>query len=163
MSSYSRVLAALVLATSLAGAAQAAGEKPFLTKALKGDNSEMALGQMAAARGQSQGTRAFGRMLHEDHAAAKLKTLPVAQAHGVGDTNQMAQEARVEQQKLHHLHGRAFDREFARYMVKDHRKDIANFERQTRTGDATTAALARDTLPDLRKHLATAERLLKTP
>lgn len=140
--------------------AHAAGERRFLSKALQGDNSEMALGQMAATQGASPGTRDFGRMLHDDHAAAKQKALPVAQAHGVPDTDAMAPEARAEQRRLERMHGRAFDREFARYMVGDHRKDIADFERAAHASDPPTAALARDTLPDLRKHLHTAQDLL---
>ena len=53
----------------------------------------------------------------------------------------------------------AFDREFARYMVQDHKTDISDFEKQVATGDKATADLARQTLPVLRKHLATAEHL----
>lgn len=45
-------------------------------------------------------------------------------------------------------------------MVKDHRQDIADFEAQTKVGDASTAALALASLPTLRKHLAMAEKLI---
>ena len=98
-------------------------------------------------------------MLHDEHGAAKAKALPVAQRHGLADTSAMAPEARAEARKLQRLSGRAFDREFVRYMISDHRKDIADFQKQARTGDRDTTALARDTLPDLRKHLQTAQQL----
>ena len=39
-------------------------------------------------------------------------------------------------------------------MVADHKHDIADFEQEVRQGDRATAALARETLADLRKHLA---------
>ncbi len=147
----------------LATGAHAEGEHRFLTKALQGDNSEMTLGELAAANGQSQGVRDFGKMLHDDHAAAKQKALVVARAHGVADTDEMAPEAKAEERKLNGLHGEAFDHEFARYMVKDHKKDIAEFRKEERSGDTATADLARNTLPDLEKHLRTAQSLVDKP
>ena len=44
-------------------------------------------------------------------------------------------------------------------MIDDHKKDIAKYEKQASSGDPQTAALAKDTLPTLRKHLETAESL----
>ncbi len=143
----------------LAGSAIAGPDQAFLKKAQEGDNSETALGRMAEHRGASPGVRDFGRMLREDHTAAKAKALPVAQAHGVPETDEMAPEAKAEARKLERLSGRAFDREFARYMVSDHKKDIADFQKEVRRGDRASAALARETLPDLRKHLRTAQQL----
>ena len=71
----------------------------------------------------------------------------------------MAPEARDEAAKLARLSGRAFDAEFARYMIEDHRKDIADFETEARGGGPVTRALATGTLPTLHKHLEIAERL----
>ena len=45
-----------------------------------------------------------------------------------------------ERQKLAGLSGPAFDREFARYMVKDHKDDISDFSKAAASGDAATAA-----------------------
>ena len=143
----------------LAGSALAGPDRTFLKKALEGDNSETALGRMAEQHGASPGVRDFGRMLSEDHTAAKAKALPVAQAHGVPATDEMAPEAKAEARKLERLSGRGFDHEFARYMVSDHKKDIADFQKEARRGDRASAALARETLPDLRKHLRTAQQL----
>jgi putative membrane protein len=143
----------------LAGSALAGPDQSFLKKALQGDNSEAALGTMAEQHGASPAIRDFGRMLHDDHVAAKAKALPIAQQHGVPNTDEMAPEAKAEAKKLEALSGPAFDREFARYMVSDHTKDIADFEKETQHGDSATAALARETLPDLRKHLKTAQQL----
>jgi hypothetical protein len=44
-------------------------------------------------------------------------------------------------------------------MVEDHTKDIAKYEKQASSGDPETSALAKETLPTLRKHLATAKSL----
>jgi putative membrane protein len=141
--------------------AEAPGNAAFLTKALQGDNSEMRLGRLAEQQGHAPALKAFGRTLARDHAAARQQVLPVAKAHGVPATTEMAPEARTEYARLKRMHGWAFDQEFARYMVKDHRKDIADFEKQARHGDKSTRRLAQKTLPTLRKHLRLAEGLAR--
>lgn len=156
-----RFALAVVAWGGFSASALAAGDKAFLQKAMEGDNSEMRLGQMAAQNGSSRGVRAFGQMLNTDHAKAKADALPVAKAHGLAVTDEMAPEAKEEAGKLKGLTGTAFDREFASYMVDDHKKDIADFEKQARDGDPSTARLARSTLPVLRRHLATAEQLAR--
>jgi len=151
----SLVAAALVCGPALA---QPDDARRFLEDALKGDNSEMMLGRLAAEHGASAEVRAYGQTLHDDHARARDAAEPVARQVGVAITDKTTPEAMQERRKLEGLHGRAFDHEFAQYMVQDHKKDIAEFERQSRRG-GPTADLAAKTLPDLRKHLAAAERL----
>lgn len=147
-------------AALLIGTAASANTNEFLRKAIKGDNSEMTLGSLAARRGVSAGVRDFGRMLERDHRAAKADAAPVARRHHIAPPSTMMPEARAEQRKLERLSGRAFDREFARYMVDDHRKDISDFEKEANSRDpADVRALARHTLPTLRKHLETAQSL----
>jgi len=54
----------------------------------------------------------------------------------------------------------AEDRErFKQAMIEDHQKDIAKYEKQSSNGDPQTSALAKETLPTLRKHLETAQGL----
>ena len=140
----------------------ASHEASFLKDALEGDNSEMTLGNIAAHRGASASVRQFGRMLAMDHRKGKAQASAVARRLGVPDTDKMADEAIAERAKLSRLRGGAFDREFARYMVKDHHSDIAMFKAEAATRDRPeVVALARQTLPVLEKHLATAESLSK--
>jgi putative membrane protein len=66
--------------------------------------------------------------------------------------------ANNELHKLAQLQGDKFDHEFAEYMIKDHRKDIGEYEKASRMkGDV--GELARATLPTLHKHLSAAEKL----
>lgn len=148
-----------VAAALVAAPAAAAPPRQFLTKAIEGDNSEMRLGALAEQRAASPGVRDFGRSLQSDHAEARRQAVAVAQRMGVAPTERMAPEASAERRKLARLSGRAFDREFARYMVEDHRKDIRDFETQARGPEPQTAELARQTLPALRKHLDMARSL----
>jgi putative membrane protein len=150
--------AAAILILAGAANAQPRQDRRFLSDAIKGDNSEMMLGQIAAERGASPGVRDYGRMLHDDHARARDEARRVAARFGVPDTRELMPEARQEARKLRQLNGRAFDREFVRYMAQDHRKDIAEFRREARQG-GPVGDLAQATLPDLRKHLDMALRL----
>jgi putative membrane protein len=145
--------------SALATSASAASDKVFLKKALEGDNAEVTLGQLAEQKGASQATKDFGHMLAVDHADHKAKVLPVAAAHGVPDTEALGAGGRMEEVKLKLLAGPSFDREFARYMVRDHQTDILEFRKEAQTGDPDISALAKQTLPTLHKHLEVAEKL----
>lgn len=156
-----RVLTLVALGAMAAAAPALAGprDNQFIQDAIKGDNSEVRLGEMAQRRGASPGVRDFGAMLSTDHSQARDQAASVARRMRIDPPDEMAPEAREEAEKLRGLDGRAFDREFARYMVNDHRKDIAKFEREARGGHGPARELARQTLPTLRKHLRVAERL----
>jgi putative membrane protein len=56
------------------------------------------------------------------------------------------------------LSGDNFDREFAKHMVADHRKDIKDYEKAAKKNDAA-GAYAKEALPTLHKHLETAQSL----
>lgn len=150
------VFTAALLASSAAAAAPASS---FLHEAVQGDNSETRLGQLIASRGSSAAVRSFGRTLERDHSTARVQAAAVARRMHVSVPGSMMPEARTEYAKLERMHGRAFDREVRRYMIQDHREDIAKFEAQARHGDRQTASLARMQLPVLRKHLRIAESL----
>jgi putative membrane protein len=131
----------------------------FVTEAIKGDNSEVAIGNLAADKATSQAAKDFGKMLATDHGAHKDKLLALASTAGVTPTDEPSPEGKANLDKLKGLSGAAFDKEFKRMMVEDHTKDIAKYEKQASSGDAQTAALAKETLPTLRKHLDTANSL----
>ncbi len=150
------IFAAACLTSS---AALSAPPRMFLTDAIKGDNSEIALGRLIAARGYSWHVRSFGNTLVADHSMARGQVVAVAREMGVRPPTGIMPEARAERRKLERLHGRAVDYEVRRYMVHDHREDIAKFEAQARTGERNTARLAREQLPTLRKHLRIAESI----
>ena len=161
MKDHGLTLASVLLVIASPSAATSRGAS-FLKEAMQGDNSEMTLGSIAARRGASTGVRDFGRMLSTDHRQGKAQAAAVARRLHVPVTNEIAPEAIAERAKLSRLRGRSFDREFARYMVDDHHKDIAKFSAEASSRDpAPVVELARQTLPVLRKHLATAERLAR--
>jgi putative membrane protein len=156
-----RALGIIACAVVMAvGAPAFANTSDFMTKAIKGDNSESRLGALAMRSGHSAQVRRFGAMLVRDHDNARRQAVAVATRHRVPVPTAMADEAQAEYAKLKRMRGAAFDREFGRYMVDDHRKDIADFEKEVASRDpADVRALAQQTLPALRRHLAAARAI----
>jgi putative membrane protein len=53
-----------------------------------------------------------------------------------------------------------FDREYMEHMVKEHKKDVSEFEKQARNAkDPDVKAFASKTLPTLKEHLAMAQQI----
>ena len=154
------VLAGLGLALSACGDHNEEAKK-FYAKAMQGDASEMMLGELAAKLGASDEVKAYGETLHADHAAAGDQVKQAAAGAGITVPAEPTKEARDEFDKLSKMSGADFDKEFASYMVDDHKKDIAEFEKATKSKDPKVAKLASDTLPTLQKHLEIAQSLPK--
>lgn len=143
-----------------ASAAFAASDKAFIKTAMMGDNAEVQMGKLAQQKGSSQGVRDFGHMLEMDHGMHKDKDVALASKLGVQPTDDVPLMAKMDKKKLEGLSGAKFDHAFIEGMIKDHKKDIGEFEKQAKA-HGVTAQFATDTLPTLRKHLQTAEGLMK--
>jgi putative membrane protein len=138
--------------------ASARPNQAFLNDAIQGNLAEISMGQLAQKNGASDGVRSFGQMLAQDHSAANEKAMALAKAQSVTPPTEPKPEAKKEFDRLSKLNGKAFDEAFAKHMVADHKKDIAEFEAQAKGSDKV-ATFAKDTLPTLQKHLKTAQSL----
>jgi len=154
------MLATVAALVFLPAAGWAKTDKQFIEDAIKGDNSEVTLGNLAATKGNSAKIKSFGETLAKDHAKARIDAVKVAKQVGITPPDSLTDEAQKELKKLQGLSGAAFDKEFASYMADDHKKDIAEFKEEASTGKGETSALAKKTLPDLEKHLKIAKSLI---
>jgi putative membrane protein len=148
--------AIFAMSVAMPMAAQADPPDQFLRKAITGDNSEMMLGRLAQSRAENPAVRSYGKTLESDHWDARSQVVAVARRMRLGtiaNSRDIAPEARAEQNRLSGMRGRDFDREFIRYMIEDHRKDISDFREEAREGNDPAAMLARRQLPTLQKHL----------
>ena len=144
---------ALAITFGWSTAVLADNPREFLEKALQGDNSEIMLGRLAADQARNPAVRDFGNTLVNDHRQAREEVRQLGARFGIGNTRDVAPEAQEEREKLMGLRGRDFDREFVRYMVDDHRKDIGDFRQEVQEGHGPVSALAERQLPTLRQHL----------
>jgi putative membrane protein len=135
----------------------AENDQAFIKKVIQGNLGEVQIGQLAQKNGSSDAVKSFGQTLVTDHTANNDKAKTVASAIGVTPPTDPSPEATKTIDKLSKLTGAAFDKEFAKDMVADHRKDIKEFSVMAKGKNTEVADFAKQTLPTLRKHLQLAE------
>jgi putative membrane protein len=132
----------------------------FATEAAMGGMAEVELGRLAAQKGASDEVRQFGQRMVDDHSKANGELMRVASAKGWTLPTALDAKHRAEMQKLSALPADRFDREYVKMMVKDHRKDVGEFQKEsTRGADADIKAFAATALPTLQEHLQMIQRI----
>jgi putative membrane protein len=129
-----------------------------LGKVHQSNLKEIQMGKMAQDHGLSKEVKNFGKALVKDHSAADKKVGKLAKDEKVD----LAANTPPTDAKMDDVHtGAAFDNAFAKSMLDDHDKDVAEV---TAARDATTdpklKRLLTDILPVLKKHQATAQKLV---
>lgn len=155
------LLAMSLVSTKVSSHADGA-DAQFVANASSGATAEVRLGELAQERGSNQTVKDFGKRMVADHTEANKKLQMVAGKEQMNITNDLNEEDRATYSKLFHLSGPAFDRAYAADMVRDHRKDIADFEKEAKYGkDPAVREYAQQTLPTLKEHLHLAEEMEK--
>jgi len=132
----------------------------FAAKAAQGSLAEVELGQLAAHKGQTETVRAFGQRMATDHANSKAKLEKIAAQQNIGLPEDLDKDAKQNYEKLSKLSGPDFDRAYIQDMVKDHKKDVAEFQKEASAGkNEAIRAFAADTLPTLQDHLKQAREM----
>lgn len=155
-------IAVIGAALILPGAAFAQSGNEFLMNAAKGDNAEIMTGNLAKTKSGNKGVRNFASALVTDHTKAKKEVAALATSMSVNMPSDVKPDAQQAYDKLSQMEGPEFDREFVNHMVEDHRKDVADFQKQADAHDGKVSELAAKQLPILKKHLAMAQDLQKT-
>ena len=137
-----------------------APDAKFVEAASGAGLAEVALGQIGADKGQSAAVKTFGQQMVTDHTAANDelkaiaggKSIPVSKLPPASDTKAAAM--------LSNKTGTEFDTGFKKRMVADHKKVVALFTKESKSGkDPELKAFATKTLPILQHHLDMAEQL----
>jgi putative membrane protein len=142
---------------SLAVAAGASGAS-FIKEAVQGNLAEVKVGQLAQDKGATQGVKDFGAALVKDHGSANESAAEAAQQMKVTAPGKPNMKQTEIYDKLAKLSGESFDKQFIKAMVKDHKEDIAKYERESKES-GPAADYAKQTLPTLKAHLKMAEDL----
>lgn len=137
-----------------------AKDKQFMTKAAEGGLAEVQLGQLATEKAQNNDVKRFGQMMVDDHGKGNDQLKSVAEQKGVTLPTDLSAKDKAEKDRLSKLSGDAFDKAYMRHMVMDHKKDVAEFKREsTAAKDNDVKNFASQTLPTLQKHLERAQQL----
>lgn len=135
-------------------------DKDFAMKAAQGNMAEVSGGSMAAQKGTSPDVKTFGNRMVNDHGKALDELKQLAQNKGIALPTDVNAEQKAEADKLSKLSGKAFDKEYADAMVKDHEKDAKEFEKASKdTKDPDLKAWAAKVLPVIQDHLKMAKEM----
>ena len=156
------LLALIVASFSLAGVALAqespaakssslsAKDKTFMKKAAKGGTMEVAMGKLAAQSAQSDDVKSFGKRMVTDHSKANDELKSIAAKKGVKLPSKEPSEKW------------SSDKAYMDMMVKDHEKDLAEFQEEAKSGsDPDVKKFAEDTAKVVQEHLELAKETQK--
>ena len=119
----------------------------FMKQAAQGSLMEVEMGRMAQKRAKSNEVRRLGGKIAADHTIANKELTTIASKKGVDLSKEKPP-------KMESLSKSDFDKEYLAVMVKDHEKDISEFETAAKDSlDPDLKRYAEKTLPTLRKHL----------
>ncbi len=141
----------------------ASADSKFIKEAAEGGMAEVQLGQLAQQKASSQEVKDFGSRMVADHSKANDKLKDIASKQGVTMPTELSMKDRLLHKRLSGLSGADFDRAYMEAMVKDHKADIAEFQKEAESGkDPMVKDFASQTLPTLKEHLQMAERAATT-
>jgi len=138
----------------------AVSDTQFAKKAAQGGMAEVKLGQLAQEKGTSDSVKKFGQRMVEDHTKAGDELKRAAAQENIGLPGDISAKDKATYDSLSKLSGAAFDRAYARDMVKDHEEDFADFNKEANGGkNAAIKDFATQTLPTLQDHLKEAKEM----
>jgi putative membrane protein len=161
------VAPAVTLAQSAAPAAAdkstlAASDRKFVTQALQHGMAEVELGKLASEKASHDQVKQFGQRMVDDHGKAGEELKQIAQDKGITPPGEMDAKHKKLHDRLSKMSGAEFDRAYMSEMVKDHRNDVKEFQREAKSAkDADVKSFASKTLPTLQEHLKQAQAIDK--
>ena len=135
-----------------------AADKKFMREAAEGGLAEVELGKLATEKASSEEVKKFGQRMVDDHSKANEELKQLASSKSVNLPSDLTAKDKMTKERLSKLSGESFDRAYMQDMVKDHKKDVADFARESnRAKDPDVKQFASKTLPTLKDHLKEAE------
>ena len=129
-------------------------DRKFIKDAAEGGMMEVELGRIAASKGVNPDVKSFGQRMVDDHSKANDQLKQVASSKGVTVPASLPASKQKEIDKFNKLAGAAFDSAYVSHMVSDHKKDVAEFQKESKNGkDTDVKSFATNTLPTLQDHL----------
>jgi putative membrane protein len=137
-------------------------DKKFAKEAAIGGLLEVELGKLATQKASSDAVKQFGQKMVDDHTKANDELKQAASQSNIELPTTLDKKHQQMVDKMSSLSGTAFDKAYAKDMVKDHEKDVKEFQRESQNGtDPNIKAFATKTLPVLQGHLESAKQINK--
>ena len=137
-----------------------ASDEAFVRNAAEGNMAEVKLGQLAEEKGSSETVKNFGKKMVQDHGKANEELERIAKQEGINLPTDVSRKDAATYDSLSKLSGPAFDKAYARDMVRDHEHDVAEFRQEANSGKKDAVkTFASQTLPTLEDHLKHAKQM----
>jgi putative membrane protein len=149
------------------GASELASSAPdddskFAVKAAGGGMAEVELGQLAQQKSTDPKVREFGAMMVTDHSKANKELKALAESKKITLPAILDREEQKIKDELSKKSGKDFDKAYIDEMVKDHQKDVKEFDdARSLVKDPNLLTFIDKTLPVLKKHLQHVEAISK--
>ncbi len=130
-------------------------DKKFAKDAAIGGLYEVEAGKVAAEKGGSDAVKKFGQKMVDDHSKAndQLKEILSKENMDVPSALDPKHQSRLD--KISKLSGPAFDKAYIKDQLKDHEKDVNDFQAEAQNGhDPNLKQFATTTVPILQEHLS---------
>jgi putative membrane protein len=138
----------------------AISDEEFAKKAAQGGLAEVKLGQLAKQAGSSDAVKQFGQRMIQDHMQANEELKQAAVKESISLPGDLDPKDQAVYDALSKLSGAAFDKAYARDMIRDHQQDIADFNSEANSGRKSAIKdFAEQTLPTLQDHLKQAREM----
>jgi putative membrane protein len=136
----------------------ASSDYKFAVEATRANTEEITLGQLASQKASNPSVQKFAQRMVQDHTKANQQLAQIiSQKAATLPTTTTSSEER-ETDRLNKLSGVDFDKAYIERMVKDHKKDVKEFQKAADGAkDPDIKAFAQNTLPTLQEHLQMAE------
>ncbi len=135
----------------------------FLRDVGKDNNFEIQASQLAAQKASNPEVKDFAQKLVNDHTQLSNDLSSLAQNKGVTlSSSTLEKRDQKELNTLNKYSGKKFDREYMKDMVKDHKEDIKDFQKEAKNGkDSDLQSFASNHISALQGHLSMAQDLEK--
>jgi putative membrane protein len=135
-------------------------DQHFMKEAAEGGLAEVELGNLAAQKASGGEVKKFGERMVQDHTKANDQLKQIASNKGVKLPSEPSHAQMAEKKRLEKLSGTQFDQAYMNAMLKDHKKDVADFQKESQSGkDPDLKNFASQTLPSLQDHLKQEQRV----
>jgi putative membrane protein len=135
-------------------------DMPFIIDASSANNMEIRLGQMAQSKASNSAVKQFGQRMVTDHTNLQNQLTAAASTVGQSIPPGMVVADKQQADRIERLSGNAFDRAYMNHMIRMHRNDVNEFQRQSQSASSSQVrTLTANSLPVLQQHLSLATQV----
>ena len=141
------------------GSTELKADYEYAVKAANGGLMEVELGKLAQQKAITPQVLAFGKMMVTDHSKANTELKGLAAAKFITLPAILSNDLQKDYDDMEKLGKAEFEKAYTDYMVKDHKEDIEEFQKEAKDGkDTVLKAFAAKHVPILQHHLEMAQQ-----